>query len=129
MADAASYSEWIKFAQMDFDTAEHLYSTMQPKPLEIICYHCQQAVEKLLKAILISNGCDIIKTHDLGLLAEQCMNYINVPEEIQDICDNLTPYGVKIRYPQELFLEDHHAKRAISDAERLFEWFRDGFEI
>ena len=34
--------EWMEFAEMDFLTAKHLYEHMYPKPLEIICYHCQQ---------------------------------------------------------------------------------------
>lgn len=51
--------EWLDFAEMDFLTAKHLYDNMYPKPLEIICYHCQQSVEKLLKAVLISYGVTI----------------------------------------------------------------------
>ena len=35
-------AEWFKCADMDFMTSEHLLS-MHPKPLEIICYHCQQS--------------------------------------------------------------------------------------
>ena len=46
--------EWAEFARMDFLAAKHLYEHMHPKPLEIICYHCQQAIEKLLKGVLIS---------------------------------------------------------------------------
>lgn len=38
--------EWIDFAGMDFLTARHLYGHMNPKPLEIICYHCQQSVHR-----------------------------------------------------------------------------------
>lgn len=40
--------EWLQFAKMDYDTARYLYETMRPKPLEIICYHCQQAVEQMV---------------------------------------------------------------------------------
>ena len=123
MANSTSFTEWKQFAQMDYDTAKHLYNTMHPKPLEIICYHCQQAVEKLLKAILITNGSAIEKTHDLGLLAERCASIVTIPDEIYDVCDNLTPYGVKIRYPQELFLEEHHVKSALENAEKVFNWF------
>lgn len=67
--------EWVEFARMDFLTAKHLHEYMHPKPLEIICYHCQQAIEKLLKGVLISKGVTIKKTHDLGLLAEMLQEY------------------------------------------------------
>ena len=56
--------EWMEFARMDFLTAKHLYEHMYPKPLEIICYHCQQAVEKLcgktlsFKVRLVESGAE-----------------------------------------------------------------------
>ena len=84
--------EWMEFARMDFLTAKHLYEHMYPKPLEIICYHCQQAIEKLLKGVLISRGVTIKKTHDLGLLAEILQEYAEVDEKYLEMCDDLTPY-------------------------------------
>ena len=94
--------EWMEFAEMDFLTAKHLYEHMYPKPLEIICYHCQQAIEKLLKGVLISRGVTIKKIHDLGLLAEMLQEYTEVDEKYLEMCDDLTPYEVKIRYPDIL---------------------------
>jgi len=35
--------EWLRFVEMDRSAAYHLFTTMHPKPLEIICFHCQQA--------------------------------------------------------------------------------------
>lgn len=66
---------------------------------------------KLLKGVLISRGVTIKKTHDLGLLAEMLQEYTEVDEKYLEMCDDLTPYGVKIRYPQELFIEEYHVKR------------------
>lgn len=45
-------SEWLEFAKMDLGAAEYLL-TMHPLPVEIICYHCEQAAEKFLKAVLV----------------------------------------------------------------------------
>lgn len=114
--------EWIDFAKMDFLTAKHLDEHMYPKPLEIICYHCQQSIEKLLKGVLISKGVTIKKTHDLGLLAEILGEYEAVDEKYLEMCDNLTPYGVKIRYPQELYIEEYHVTKALQETETLYEW-------
>jgi len=65
--------EWYRFAMMDFSAATHLNNTMCPKPLEIICYHCQQSAEKFLKGFLISNSIEPPKTHDLQELCEMCL--------------------------------------------------------
>ena len=107
---------------MDFLTAKHLHEYMHPKPLEIICYHCQQAIEKLLKGVLISKGVTIKKTHDLGLLAEMLQEYTEMDEKYLEMCDDLTPYGVKIRYPQELFIEEYHVKKALEETQELYDW-------
>lgn len=41
--------EWYEMAAADLGVAKHLDATYYPKPLEIICYHCQQAAEKAIK--------------------------------------------------------------------------------
>ena len=56
--------EWFKIAETDLSSAEFLQS-MTPVPFEIICYHCQQSVEKYLKGYLALKGEEIKKTHDL----------------------------------------------------------------
>lgn len=114
--------EWMDFAEMDFLTAKHLYEHMYPKPLEIICYHCQQCIEKLLKGVLISKDVTLRKTHDLGLLAEMLQDYTDVDEKYLEMCDDLTPYGVKIRYPQELFIEEYNVEKALEETQELHDW-------
>ena len=114
--------EWADFSKMDFLTAQHLFKTMYPKPLEIICYHCQQSAEKIIKALLLLKGEAIPRIHDLGLLIEFLPDEFNVPLDILDSCDNLTLYGVKARYPQELFLEEKHAQKALEDALKIRDW-------
>ena len=99
--------EWMEFARMDFLTAKHLYEHMYPKPLEIICYHCQQAIEKFLKGVLISKGVTIKKTHDLGLLAEMLQEYTEMDEKYLEMwfrCNKISIFiflsslRVSIRY-------------------------------
>lgn len=125
MENRGLIKEWLHFAEMDFRTARHLYANMRPRPLEIICYHCQQAIEKLLKCILLAKGEPVRKTHDLGLLAEQLQEYIDVEERFLEMCDDLTPYGVKIRYPYEALIEDYHARKALKETEELYHWLKD----
>jgi HEPN domain-containing protein len=64
----------------------------------IIGFHCQQAVEKLLKAVLSVRKITYRKTHDLDeildLLAD---NDMEVPPNIVGL-DVLSPYAVAFRY-------------------------------
>lgn len=52
MREAAEVREWLKKAEEDFAGALHL-SRRRKKPLpDLVCFHCQQAAEKFLKAFL-----------------------------------------------------------------------------
>lgn len=115
---------WIEFAKTDLGVAKHLNSQYYPKPLEIICYHCQQAAEKAIKAVIIAYGAQggMPKKHNLSFLLEQMKNMITIPEEYYDYADELTPYGIAVKYPNELLLEDRHVLNAIRYAEEIVEW-------
>ena len=117
--------EWLRFAEMDFVTANHLDKTLYPKPMEIICYHCQQCAEKYLKALIEYLGKEIEKTHDLGNLANIIEERIEVPHNVLVSCAKLTQYGVKIRYPQEFELTETHVKSAICDMENIKTWCKE----
>ena len=52
MNNEQASKEWLDLASMDFQCAEFLIQ-MCPMPLEIICYHCEQAAEKMLKGFLV----------------------------------------------------------------------------
>ena len=116
--------EWLSFAEADLGVAEHLDKTYHPKPREIICFHCQQAAEKAVKSIIVLNGSQggIPKKHDLFLLLNQIKNMVSIEEKYYDYADILAPYGVAMRYPNELFLEDRHAEKAIQMANEFVKW-------
>lgn len=68
--------KWFDMANTDLGVAKHLNKTYHPKPLEIICYHCQQSAEKSIKALIIycklPGG--LPKIHDLSFLLNQLKN-------------------------------------------------------
>lgn len=116
--------EWYDLALMDLGVAKHLESTYYPKPVEIICYHCQQAAEKGIKALIMHCGAEggMPKLHDLSFLLDQIKNKIKIEDKYYDYADTLTPYGVTIRYPNELYLEERHTKKAIQYADEIIQW-------
>ena len=65
---------------------------------DIIGFHCQQAVEKLLKALLSMLGVRFRKTHDLREIMDLLADSGHpVPDDLQE-SDALTPYAVLLRY-------------------------------
>jgi HEPN domain-containing protein len=65
---------------------------------EVFGFHCQQAAEKLMKALLSRLGIRFRKTHELGSLALLLTEYgCPVPSEFDEL-DRLTPFGAVYRY-------------------------------
>lgn len=114
----------MTFAETDLGVARHLFETYRPQPLEIICYHCQQAAEKAIKAVIVANGArgGMPKQHDLSFLLNQIKNMVEIDDRYYDYADALTPYGVAVRYPNELDVEERHAAAAIKYASELLAW-------
>ena len=67
-----------------------------------VCFHCQQAVEKLLKAFLISKGVEIRKTHNIEYLLVECSDFDSDFSEIDP--KNLSDFGVDVRYPGDMYV-------------------------
>lgn len=66
-----------------------------------VCFHCQQVVEKYLKAFLISQGVEIRKTHNIEFLLAQCEEFDSDFSLIDP--KDLNDFGVDIRYPEDIY--------------------------
>ena len=63
--------QWISKANDDLIVIDKLTQNGIIAP-SAICFHCQQVVEKYLKAFLIANGVEIRKTHNIEFLLAEC---------------------------------------------------------
>ncbi|RLD01976.1 MAG: DNA-binding protein [Chloroflexi bacterium] len=118
MDKKAIAQEWFEVANQDLASANYLQN-MQPVPIEIICYHCQQTAEKYLKGFLAYLGKEVRKTHDLVLLNKLCQEVDNEFKKIAEDCLLLTDYGVNIRYPYPLELNEEDMQLALKNAANI----------
>ena len=107
--------EWLKHADDNIDTAL-LLKEMRPQHYEIICYHCEQAVEKYLKGFLVFKGKMPPKTHDLNNLCTLCSEQDNSFQNLQPQCSYLTPFAVQPKYPNDLDITDADVEKAVKFA-------------
>ena len=93
--------EWISKAEGDFSVACRERRVRKSPNWDAVCFHCQQCVEKYLKALLIHHGVMPPKIHDLvlldGLLTTVCDGWSWPLEELRF----LTRAAVAFRYPGE----------------------------
>ena len=87
----------VKKAADDESLLEEILSSHQVTD-EIFGFHCQQAVEKLLTALLSLTGVGYPRTHNLRLLMDLLADAGQpLPNEFAEL-DILTPFGTLFRY-------------------------------
>ena len=95
--------KWVMKARHDMLNVENNLKA-DVIPYDTVCFHCQQAAEKLLKAYLIGIGVAPPFTHDLLLLLEEILPSNQEAEKLRDSLAILNPYGVEVRYPDDWFM-------------------------
>ncbi|MFO7956526.1 MAG: HEPN domain-containing protein [Candidatus Brocadiia bacterium] len=90
--------EWVVKAENDLRTAEYTLTMGERCPTDTVCFHAQQCVEKYLKALLVAEGVDFARTHDIAeLMAVSPEKVHPVLDEAQQ--DRMTEYATVTRYP------------------------------
>lgn len=92
--------QWMAKAQSDW-TAVTILAMNVECPRDVVCFHCQQYVEKLVKALLTLHGIEAPKTHDLRRLTQLTVSFAPELGGIADLADQLSYHGVETRYPDD----------------------------
>lgn len=95
-------NNWILKANNDFKSIEHELTFPESEIItDVVCFHCQQAVEKYLKAYLVYHAIEIERTHNIKYILHQCSKIDNDFFNIE--IGELSTFGVDIRYPDEIY--------------------------
>jgi HEPN domain-containing protein len=106
---------WLERARQNLRAAE-VDLDARPPLLGDAAFHCQQAVEKALKAFLTRHDHRFRNTHDIGELALACLDHEPSLDDLLRECAPLTEYAWPFRYPGEVFEPE---RREVEDAQRL----------
>ena len=90
--------EWIEKADNDLKNASHTLKLARECPVDTVCFHAQQCVEKYLKAALVLRNIPFPRTHDIDKL---CGLMPAIDRPLLSITDQrrLTAYATVMRYP------------------------------
>lgn len=91
---------WLEKATEDLRTAKILYNA-KPPALAHVMFHCQQAVEKTMKAFLTWHQMPFRKTHNLREIGDQCISLDASLRELVEASIPLSDYAWEYRYPGE----------------------------
>ena len=114
--------QWIIRGDHDLGTAKITFLHI-PEYLDTVTFHCQQAVEKYLKAYLIFQSTTFRFSHDLIYLLDLISQKDNDFENYYDSVSELQGYAVEIRYPNEtIYLSNEKVENAIIIAKDVREF-------
>jgi HEPN domain-containing protein len=122
--DLAEVRRWFEKADRDRRMAEMGLQAVPPMP-DVAAFHCQQAVEKLLKSYLVWRHVEFEKTHDLRALIELCAEHDQAFFEHRDEVESLTPYAIRFRYPGPPDPTTEEVRRALAVVEQVRSFVRD----
>jgi len=116
-SDSDIVNTWIGKADHDLGSAKLIFLHI-PDYFDTIAFHCQQAVEKYIKASLIHMGIEFQRSHDLPYLLEMLSGQVEIRSETFDKAILLNGFSVEIRYPDQIIhLTKYELESAISIAD------------
>ena len=93
--------EWIAKAKADHATAARERAVATDPNNDVICFLCQQCVEKLMKAVLVNESTAFPRTHDLIELHRLLATVVPMWSWDQVELQTLSLGAVDYRYPGE----------------------------
>lgn len=117
-------AHWVERAEYDLETAKAMLDTAR---YLYVAYMCQQAVEKLLKAIIANQGKENMPVHNLIRLSELAEIRDNLNSEQFKFLAELTPYCIEARYGNykeslSEIINKEKAKEVYQKAQEIFRW-------
>ena len=115
---------WFRQGELDLNSAKYL---LDGKIYYASAFYCQQCVEKTLKAFLIKDKKELIKTHSVRKLSK----ILNLPDELQDKIVKLEDIERLARYPvgdgEDLSVKysEKDVEMFLKIAEEVVEWIRN----
>ena len=91
-------ARWVRKAEEDWQGAVQL-AAQKPPLRDLVCFHCQQAAEKYLKAMLQEQGAVVPRTHDLEELLDLLLPHDATLATLRRLLISLTQDAVDYRYP------------------------------
>ena len=120
MVDSLRYNEWLEKAGRDLKSAKVLKQNDCGN--DVVAFHCQQTIEKVLKGYLLKQIGLVAEGHSLIYLCKESSKYkIEFKKRLKD-CAFVNQYYIETRYPADIPLEisDDEANECISIAEEIY---------
>lgn len=119
MGDSQIVADWLAKAEVDLKCAKILLEHEGGN--EVVAFHCQQAIEKALKAIILYLYATLESGHSLLYLCKKVITKISQFDKHLNGCIFVNQYYIETRYPNEnsIIVSKEEANNCIKIAENI----------
>ena len=115
---------WVERARYDLDSAKAM---LECNRYLYVAYMCQQAIERIIKAIIAQEGKDNFPIHNLIRLSEIAEIRDDLSDEIFNFLAELTPYHIEARYGDykeslSEIINGDTAEKLYNKSREIFQW-------
>lgn len=122
MADSRRYADWYAKAKSDLNGAIILYENQAD--LSLVAFHCQQAIEKMLKGYILKNTEKLLEGHSLVFLIRKASAFdVDMKKYLKD-CAFVSQFYIETRYPSDLpdSVDSDEAKECLDTALEIVQY-------
>ncbi|MCL2044334.1 MAG: HEPN domain-containing protein [Treponema sp.] len=117
---------WIKYAEIDMLTISEIINN--PMLTNIVTFHCQQAIEKYFKALILDKEKPLYQIHNLLTLYGTIKEIIDLDIN-EDLLSTVNDIYLESRYPGEIGLFDNGSMPTVEQANQFFVFAKEIEEI
>ena len=129
MADSRRFSDWYVKADADARAAKILYDN--GGDLALVAFHCQQAIEKMLKGYILENTAILLEGHSLVFLLRRASAFdVDIKDFLRE-CAFVNQFYIEARYPADLpdEVDSDEAGQCLSTADRVISYIKKQSEV
>ena len=103
----------LKKAEGDFKLIEVVMPFVkEPWAMQAVMYNIQQAIEKLLKVLILLSGNRYPREHNIRILMTKCTGF-QLPAELDALADSLSLWEAGVRYDSTILTTEDILNRCI----------------
>ncbi len=120
MADSLRYRDWYGKSAADLKSARILFDN--DADYGIVAFHCQQAIEKILKSYILKKESVVAEGHSLIFLCKKAAAYDPKFKGFMKDCAYINQFYIETRYPADIPMDmtRDEARECISITDKIF---------
>jgi HEPN domain-containing protein len=120
--DSRKYFDWLEISARDLLAARLLIELEQC--YDIAAFHCQQCIEKSLKAYIIDRTGILVDGHNLTWLCRQAMKHNSAFKRWMDKTAQMNRLYIETRYPSDidLMFNDEKINQVYETAKDIYDF-------